>query len=125
MSTLNPEAVEAALRAIISDIDYDIHKSIESDEETGEDTYPDVVGDFIEKYDETPPTGPSDFERGVLAGIQALENYFRDENDNLMIAEAREDPDHENGWDWVRLTREDFDGYRKGAIADAAHEARA
>lgn len=47
---LDADALEAALRATISDLDYDLHKSLESDEETGEDTYPNVVSAFLNSY---------------------------------------------------------------------------
>jgi hypothetical protein len=47
---IDTKAVDAAIRDVISDIDYDIHKSLESDEETGEDTYPEVAAAFIRAY---------------------------------------------------------------------------
>lgn len=50
---LDLNAVESALRALISDIDYDIHKFIECDEITGEDGYPDLTDEFIRLYTKT------------------------------------------------------------------------
>lgn len=50
MATLIHSRVDAALRALISDLDYDLHKNIECDEETGEDGYPDLVDEFVETY---------------------------------------------------------------------------
>lgn len=41
---VNQGDVEAALRLVLSELDYDLHKSIESDEETGEDNYPLLAG---------------------------------------------------------------------------------
>lgn len=41
--TVNRADIEAALRALLADLDYDLHKAIESDEETGEDGYPAVA----------------------------------------------------------------------------------
>lgn len=49
--TLNPEAVDAALRQVIAHADYDLHKAIERDEETGEDTYAEHVDRFIKEYE--------------------------------------------------------------------------
>lgn len=41
------DAVEAALRALIADVDYDLHKQIECDEEDGTDHYPGLAANFI------------------------------------------------------------------------------
>lgn len=51
--SLDPKRVDAALRSLISDLDYDLHKEIECDEETGDDSYPILVEGFINDYNET------------------------------------------------------------------------
>ena len=48
---LDREAVDAALRTVITWVDYDLHKSLERDEETGEDMYGEHVDRFIEVYE--------------------------------------------------------------------------
>lgn len=48
---LDHKKVEAALRSIISDVDYDRHKELERDEETGVDRYPDLAAEFIGLYE--------------------------------------------------------------------------
>lgn len=47
---IDAEAVDAALRAVIEELDYDIHKNLECDEEDGEDHYDELVDTFIDKY---------------------------------------------------------------------------
>ena len=49
---MNKEAVEAALRSLIAQLDYDLHKSLECDEETGENRYPEHAETFIAAYQE-------------------------------------------------------------------------
>jgi hypothetical protein len=51
-TSLDPECVDRALRAVIADLDYDLHKALERDEETGEDTYHETVAGFIAAYEE-------------------------------------------------------------------------
>lgn len=53
MNSLDWQAVEYALRSLISSIDYDKHKLLEEDEEDGEDKYPELVDDFIHYYTES------------------------------------------------------------------------
>lgn len=48
---LDREAVDKALRTVITWVDYDLHKSLERDEETGEDMYGEHVDRFIEVYE--------------------------------------------------------------------------
>jgi hypothetical protein len=55
-ATLDPRAVDAALRSLISDLDYDLHKQLERDEETGEDNYPIIVAKFINSYGNQAPS---------------------------------------------------------------------
>lgn len=50
MSELDPGRVDAALRHVISNLDYDIHKALERNEETGEDTYHEIVEQFTVAY---------------------------------------------------------------------------
>lgn len=45
-------AVDAALRAVIEDLDYDLHKGLEQDEETGADTYDEWVTKFVNEYNQ-------------------------------------------------------------------------
>lgn len=47
---LDRPAVDAALRQVVSHIDYDTHKYLECDEDTGADTYPEHVDRFISEY---------------------------------------------------------------------------
>jgi hypothetical protein len=42
--------VEAALRELISHLDYDLHKYTECDEDEGKDHYPELAADFITYY---------------------------------------------------------------------------
>jgi len=42
-------AIEAALRSLITNLDYDLHKSIKCNEEDGSDGYPNVVEDFLKR----------------------------------------------------------------------------
>lgn len=48
---LDPERVDAALRKLISLLDYDTHKYLECDEDNGEDRYPELVAQFIDSYE--------------------------------------------------------------------------
>lgn len=41
------EAIEAALRDLLADLDYDLHKGIERGEEDGLDHYPEVAAEFL------------------------------------------------------------------------------
>ncbi len=50
MADLDPQRVDAALRALLADIDYDLHKSWECDESDGKDYYHVLVESFIESY---------------------------------------------------------------------------
>lgn len=48
---IRAEAVEAALRILMSHVDYDTHKYLECDEEGGSDHYPELAADFIGYYE--------------------------------------------------------------------------
>ena len=50
MTTLDRAAVDAALRQVITWLDYDLHKGLVCDEETGEDTCSEHVDRFISEY---------------------------------------------------------------------------
>ena len=49
-SPLFSEAVEEALKQIISHLDYDLHKYIEVPEDGGDDGYPTLTARFINAY---------------------------------------------------------------------------
>lgn len=49
MSTLDPAAVDAALRQVIAHADYDLQKSLEG-VESGVDEFPEYVDKFIAEY---------------------------------------------------------------------------
>lgn len=51
-STLDVEAVDKAIRSLISILDYDMYKSIAHDEEDGSDGFPTVTNDFIGLYNQ-------------------------------------------------------------------------
>ena len=48
---LDRKAVDAALRTVMTWVDYDLHKSLERDEETGQDTYGGHVDRFMAAYE--------------------------------------------------------------------------
>lgn len=48
--SIQPLAVDIALRAVIAELDYDIHKNLEYDEEDGEDHYDEWVERFVDVY---------------------------------------------------------------------------
>lgn len=51
LAPLDRKAVDAALRTVMTWVDYDLHKSLERDEETGQDTYGEHVDRFIATYE--------------------------------------------------------------------------
>lgn len=51
LAPLDRKAVDAALRTVMTWVDYDLHKSLERDEETGQDTYGEHVDRFIAAYE--------------------------------------------------------------------------
>jgi hypothetical protein len=77
---LNAAAVDAALRAVVADLDYDLHKSVERDESTGEDTYPQYVASFITAYWAAAGGPPAD--ATAAAADAAVDRYERERNDH-------------------------------------------
>lgn len=50
-ATINPGAVDVAMRDFLAHEDYDLHKSMECSEEDGEDRYPEAVDTFVQVYE--------------------------------------------------------------------------
>lgn len=69
-------------------------------------------------------TWSDDFERGVRAGIEAFDAYFRTEDDVLFagIANLREEGGTEI--DWRHYSDAEFEGMRDGAARDALWDER-
>ena len=63
----------------------------------------------------------SNFDRGVRAGIDALDQYFRDAESNCIVGEYQEG---QHGAKWVRLTDDDLASYRNSAWFDATQTER-
>ncbi|WP_157882411.1 hypothetical protein [Streptomyces silvensis] len=52
MTELDPERLDRALRAYVSELDYDIHKGVQCGEEDGLDRYPQEVEFFLQCWED-------------------------------------------------------------------------
>lgn len=68
----------------------------------------------------------TDFERGVRAGVEAFDLYFRTEDEVLFAGQAsyRDEGNPDAGYDWRHYTDAEFEDFRKGAVNDALGDER-
>lgn len=61
----------------------------------------------------------NDFERGARAAVEAMDAYFRDENEVLFAGFGSLRNDRGPEVDWRHYTDAEFEDIREGAVRDA------